>query len=134
MSRNTLDTESIVQLLMADAVATLGEDVRSDVLATAGNAADNAYRRMQPTEATHDWPAREGESVEEAQRAYDLEVVEQFQEVVQEVYWNTTWPACPRHPNHPLWYSEDQHAWCCPRDGAALASLGALAALYARAT
>jgi hypothetical protein len=119
---------------MADATATLGDGVRAELLATARIAADNAHDRMQPREASEHWPASEGESVANAQRFYDLTVVEQFQQLVHDEFWDTTWPACPRHRNHPLWYSETQHAWCCPRDGAALAPLGGLAGLYARAT
>ena len=69
MSQSTLDTDSIV-LLTADAIATLGEGVRSEVLATATNAAENAYIRMQPTAASEQWPASEGQTLAEAQRSY----------------------------------------------------------------
>lgn len=134
MSQNTLNTQYIVRLLLADAVATLGEGVRSEVLATATNAAEIAQLQMQPTKASDRWPASEGVSLEQAQRSYDLAVVEHFQQTVHDLFWDTTWPTCPRHRNHPLWYSDTQHAWCCPRDGAALAPLGELASLYPPAT
>lgn len=130
MSPNTLDTEYIVRLLLADAVATLGEGVRSEVLATATNAAATAHLQMQPREASDGWPASEGVSLEQAQASYDLAVIEHFQQTVHDLFWDTTWPTCPRHGNHPLWYSDTQHAWSCPRDGSALAPLGGLASLY----
>src|SRR5437870_2200390 len=120
MSHSRLDTDSIVRALMADATATLGDGVRAELLATARIAADNAQERMQPREASERWPASEGDSLADAQRFYDSTVVDQFQQTVHDLFWDTTWPTCPRHRNHPLWYSDTKHAWCCPRDGAAL--------------
>ena len=49
-------------------------------------------------------------------------------------FWDTTWPACPRHPNHPLWYDQGREAWCCQQDDAALALLGELVSLRTPAT
>jgi len=46
MSQTTLDTERIVRLLLADAVATLGERARVSVLAVAANKENMA--RMWP--------------------------------------------------------------------------------------
>lgn len=79
-------------------------------------------------ELAQEW-MRSGESLEEAQRNFDRSVVDGLQEAAHDFFWDTTWPACPLHPNHPLWYSEDRGAWCCPRDGAALAPLGGLASI-----
>src|SRR6266516_693806 len=50
--------------------------------------------------------------------------IEEVQEDFQDTFVDTTWPACPRHPNHPLNYAEG--AWCCPRDGTPAARLGEL--------
>ena len=50
--------------------------------------------------------------------------VEDVQQYFQDTLVDTTWPACPRHPNHPLNYEEG--SWRCPRDGAAVARLGEL--------
>ena len=50
--------------------------------------------------------------------------VEDVQQYFQDTFVDTTWPACPRHPNHPLDYARG--AWHCPRDGATVARLGQL--------
>jgi len=42
---------------------------------------------------------------------------------------NTTWPVCPRHPRHPLWYDVDKDAWCCVQDSDVVTPLGGLATL-----
>jgi hypothetical protein len=42
-------------------------------------------------------------------------VVEDVQQRLQDEFVDTTWPACPRHPNHPLNYVDG--AWHCPRGG-----------------
>jgi len=123
MSQRTLDTERIVRLLMADAIATLGERARAQVLAVAANMEENARLWLE-----------HGDSLAEVQRSFDREVVDHFQQDVHDEHWDTTWPACPRHPNHPLSYSEDQPAWCCPRDGWAAAPLGHLASRRPPAT
>jgi len=118
MSQTTLDTERIVRLLLADAVATLGERARVSVLAVAANKENMA--RM--------WLA-DGGSLAQVQADFDREVVDLLQQDVHDEHWDTTWPTCPRHPNHPLWYDEAREAWYCRQDGAALAPLGALANL-----
>jgi len=51
-------------------------------------------------------------------------VVEDVQQRLQDEFIDTTWPACPRHSNHPLNYAEG--AWRCSRDGAMVAPLGSL--------
>lgn len=51
-------------------------------------------------------------------------VVDDVQQRLQDEFVDTTWPACPRHPNHPLEY--EAGVWRCPRDGE-IARLGALA-------
>ena len=50
--------------------------------------------------------------------------IEDVQQHFQDTFVDTTWPACPRHPNHPLDYAEG--FWRCPRDGAVVACLGEL--------
>src|SRR5438128_12352814 len=124
MSQRTLDTERIARLLMADAVATLGEWARAEVRAVAANMEENNARA---------W-LEQGDSLEDVQAAFDVGVVEQFQQDVHDEHWDTTWPACPRHPNHPLGFDAAREASCCPRDGVALAPLGGLAGLRLPAT
>ena len=50
--------------------------------------------------------------------------IDDVQQYFQDTFVDTTWPACPRHPNHPLNFEEG--AWRCPRDEAAVARLGEL--------
>lgn len=132
MSQGTLDTERIVRLLEADAVATLGTWARREVRAAAASAAENARHQMEPVEASAHWPASPGRSLAEAQVFFDDTVVDQFQQDVHDEHWDTTWPTCPRHPNHPLWCHGE--AWWCEADNVALAPLGGLAGLYLPAT
>jgi hypothetical protein len=124
MSQRTLDTQRIVRLLLADAVATLGESVRPHVLAVAANMENNNARV---------WLAQ-GMKLAQVQAHFDREVVDLFQQHVHDEHWDTTWPTCPLHPKHPLWYDADREAWYCPRDRTPLAPLGGLAGLYPSAT
>ena len=58
---------------------------------------------------------------------YDLYVEFLVSGVQQDVHcdlFDTTWPACPRHPQHPLWLHDG--SWCCEQDGVAIAKLGEL--------
>ena len=38
---------------------------------------------------------------------YEYRVVEDVQQHFHDCFIDTTWPACPRHPNHPMWFHED---------------------------
>jgi hypothetical protein len=124
MSQTTLDTERIVRLLLADAVATLGEWARAEVLVVAANMKENIARVS----------LAQGNNLAQVQADFDREVVDHFQQNVHDEHWDTTWPTCPRHPNHQLWYDARREAWRCERDGAALAPLGGLARLCPPAT
>ena len=42
-------------------------------------------------------------------------VVDDVQQRLQDEFVDTTWPACPRHLNHPLEHGEG--LWHCPRGG-----------------
>ena len=55
---------------------------------------------------------------------YEQAVVDEVQQSIHDTFVQTTWPACPRHPNHPLWFRDG--VWRCERDGQAVAALGAL--------
>ena len=52
------------------------------------------------------------------------ELVDQVQQQIHDEFIDTTWPTCPRHPNHPLWFEDGK--WMCDRDGMAIAELGGL--------
>ena len=51
-------------------------------------------------------------------------LVDDTQQYLMDTFLDTTWPTCPRHPNHPLWFRDE--AWYCEKDGEALAKLGGL--------
>jgi len=56
-----------------------------------------------------------------------VEAVEDLQQRLHDTFVDTTWPACPRHRQHPRWLGEGDRggtAWCCPGDDAAIAPLG----------
>jgi|SRR6266850_1300121 len=55
---------------------------------------------------------------------YEQRVIDDVQQRLHDEFVNTTWPTCPLHQNHPLWYSKGW--WRCPKEGA-IARLGELA-------
>lgn len=56
----------------------------------------------------------------------DLKLVEDVQQVFHDTFVDSTWPACPLHHTHPLWYADG--AWWCAKDHAMIARLGELPA------
>jgi hypothetical protein len=50
--------------------------------------------------------------------------VDDVQQYFQDTFVDTSWPACPRHPNHPLEFEDG--SWHCPRDRSVVARLGEL--------
>ena len=93
-----------VRLLAADVRATLGERHLPIVWSSAWHVVELAQEIMifDPTQ----------------------KCVDDVQQTFMDTFVDTTWPACPRHPNHPLEY--DEGTWHCPRDRAAIAALGEL--------
>jgi hypothetical protein len=59
--------------------------------------------------------------------AYVDEVVDDVQQFFHDTFVDTTWPACPHHPNHPLWISD--RWWRCERIEEPIARLGALSSI-----
>jgi hypothetical protein len=61
-------------------------------------------------------------------RAEDVleKVVGDVQQRMHDEFVDTTWPRCPLHANHPLWY--EGGVWRCPSSNAAQAELGQLQA------
>jgi len=51
-------------------------------------------------------------------------LVEDVQQYFHDNFLDTSWPACPRHPAHPLGYRDG--AWWCERDGVPIAAVGDL--------
>ena len=56
--------------------------------------------------------------------AYIDLVVETVQQRLHDEFIDITWPACPHHPNHPLWLV-DGH-WTCTQAGLVIGPLGEL--------
>jgi hypothetical protein len=49
-------------------------------------------------------------------------LVDEVQQYFHVTFVDTAWPACPQHPNHPLWFHDG--AWWCGREP--MATFGAL--------
>jgi hypothetical protein len=59
-----------------------------------------------------------------------LVVAEAVQQALHDDRIDTTWPACPRHPHHPLCLTPTLPAsWACPATGEAFCGLGELSTL-----
>jgi hypothetical protein len=57
---------------------------------------------------------RNGESLEEPQRSFARSVVDGLQETAHALWWDATWPTCPRHASHPLWFDEEPRGVVLP--------------------
>lgn len=123
MSQTKLDTNRVVELLLRDALPSLGERSRDEVLRLACS-----YEAL-----AREWMVN-GQSLSEAQRAFDSAVVNGLQQSAHDLFWDTTWPTCPLHQRHPLWYDEIRQAWCCKQDPAVVTPLGGVADLNPPAT
>jgi len=64
-------------------------------------------------------------SAEDPVAAYVDGVVDDVQQYFHAALVDTTWPACPHHPNHPLWFSDGW--WRCERIEQPIVRLGSLA-------
>lgn len=93
----------IVELLGRDVVATLGPAHLDFVRSTA--------RHHRQFTDDPDW--------------YVERVVEDVQQYFHDCFIDTSWPACPAHPNHPMWF---RGGWWVA-DGEGRAKLGELARL-----
>ena len=103
MAVTDTEQELVVRLLSRDLTATIGaghEEV----------AARNADRVRQFIGDADEYVAR---------------VVGDTQQDVHDLRIDTTWPECPRHGQHPLWFHDN--AWWCERDRVPVADLGGLA-------
>jgi hypothetical protein len=52
-------------------------------------------------------------------------LVEEVQQALHDEFVDITWPACPRHPNHPMWFKDGW--WWCEKDEVRVVELGSLA-------
>jgi hypothetical protein len=55
---------------------------------------------------------------------FEQRVVDDVQQWLHDSFVDTSWPACPEHPHHPLWYSDGW--WKCEQSGRRAAPLGGL--------
>jgi hypothetical protein len=99
------DEDRVVSLLRADVEATIGPEHDEAIIESA------ARHRLHA-----DDPA-----------LYAGKVVDDVQQYFHDGFVDTTWPACPHHPNHPLWFSDGW--WRCERIKEPLARLGTLSGL-----
>lgn len=90
--------------------------------------------------ATLGWTGEQARSVVSSVGSVDgpdpeqlaMQAAEEVQQWLHDSFLDTSWPRCPRHPNHPLWLGEDSpFMWHCPTTGAAVATLGHLDAVIA---
>jgi hypothetical protein len=51
-------------------------------------------------------------------------LVADVQQQIHDEFIDTTWPECPLHTRHPMWFKDD--GWWCEQDGVLLARLGEL--------
>ena len=103
MTVTDTDQERVVRLLSQDLKATIGPGHE-------GLAVENASRlREFVDEPVH----------------YMERVVDDTQQDVHDFFIDTTWPRCPRHQRHPLWFREN--GWWCEEDRVRIANLGELA-------
>ena len=101
------EMDRLVRLLSRDVANTLGPGHTGTIIAEA--------RRLQP----------EFDDAAE----YVSMVVENVQQDLQcgwvDGSWiDVSWPSCPRHPNHPLWFEDGW--WWCKGDRVAIVELGGL--------
>ena len=82
--------------------------LKADVAATLGNAhtgvVDTAVERGLSFIDDDDW--------------FVQWLVDNVQQYFHDTFVDTTWPACPMHPNHPLWFHDN--AWWCGEEAVAL--------------
>ncbi len=96
------ERERVTGLLTRDVVATVGAGHEGAI----GEAASKAQ-------------ALAVEADEYAQR-----LVDDVQQYFHDTFVDTTWPRCPRHPNHPMWFHGGW--WWCDRERVRIARLGDL--------
>jgi hypothetical protein len=57
-----------------------------------------------------------------------IKLAEDVQQHLHDTFVHTTWPACPLHPQHPLWLDSehDRAVWRCRQAEMDIAPLGSL--------
>ena len=89
--------------------------VKQDVAATLGPAhAERVDARARLLLPFGEWPGD----------TFAAKLADEVQQEIHDTFVDTSWPHCPAHPKHPLWY--DNGAWRCNQTGDAVAALGDL--------
>ena len=92
--------DKLIPLLERDVIATVGPRYRHVVQSAAAN-------------------VRTLESMDDGDK-----IIEDVQQYFHDTFVDTTWPACPRHSRHPLWYRDG--AWWSEQDTVAVLRIGDL--------
>jgi len=97
--------EEVVELLLRDVETTLGASAREEA---------SAFARLERRLGN----VRDGHAET---------LVDSVQTYIHDCFIDPTWPACPLHGHHPLWFGRDD-AWWCTSDDVKVAALGSLPA------
>jgi hypothetical protein len=68
--------------------------------------------------------AQNGRAFNRDAETYIQQLVDDVQQQLHDEFIDTTWPRCPRHHRHPLWFQDGW--WHCEQDHVAVARLGEL--------
>jgi hypothetical protein len=77
-----------IELVASDLAATLGWDRPQAI----------AFAEQEASVSANWWDTDLG--------AYAIKVAEEVQQGLHDTFVDTTWPACPLHPHHPLWLDD----------------------------
>lgn len=92
------EAKPLLRALMADVTGTLG------------------WRRQIAEQIVNDWAAQVAAWDHTTPVEYAQNVAEGMQQYLHDTFVDTSWPACPEHPHHPLWLHlrpEGSLAWQC---------------------
>lgn len=98
--------ESVVRIVAADLVATLGWTTEQ---------AERVARRTAVARQEFDGGA--------------FDVAEEVQQWLHDTFIDTIWPSCPDHDSHPLWLN-DELMWTCHSTGRSVCRLGQLTDVF----
>src|SRR5687767_3692426 len=104
MTNKGPEVEDVIRLLRRDVLATVGAEHDAEVQRLAANVLE--FR--EPDDAAD-------------------KIVEDVQQYLHDTFVDTTWPTCPRHLQHPMWFHDDAW-WWCEHDGVPVVRLGELPA------
>lgn len=102
------DLNRLVRLLQRDISETIGSGYDADVVESATRI--RLFYSGPPGEADL--------------ASFEQSVVDDVQQWLHDMFIDTSWPKCPDHPNHPLWFSNGW--WECQATRRRVAPLGGL--------